>query len=231
MADLSKNPLWGKLGKKSDDLQTELTGPKYSYTDHVPGPSTLGIGTDGSMGQLVSNTEGVISYVDTLITGNPPLGNQYYINTGGTCTAPDKSLKPRYNYINNLPSGAADLPAAMSELGSDFNGLVPGVLGDIESLNPMYMFTALTADSSPPCACYTCQVNTDPTGVASEYLSPELSPDFSPSLCIQVDQSVCDKKGGGKESFTNRSTYDFIGFFVALGFLSLLIFSGKKMKL
>lgn len=229
MADLSKNPLWGKLGKKSDDLQTELIGPKYNYTDHIPAPSSLGIGSDGTMGQLVTNTEGVISYVDTLITGDPPLGNQYFVNTGGTCTAPDKSLKPRYNYINNLPSASSVMPAAMSELGSGFTGLVPGIIGDIEALNPMYMFTALTADSSPSCACYTCQVNTDPTGVASAFLSPELTPDFSSSVCIQADSSLCEK--GGKESFTNRSTYDFIGFFVAVGFLSFLIFSGKKMKL
>jgi hypothetical protein len=228
MADLSKNSIWTDLEKKSDNVETELLGPAYNYSDHVPGPASLGAGTDGSLGQLVSNTGAVISYVKTLITGDPPLGNQYFINTGGTCTAPDGSLQPRYNYINNLSSGAGDLPAAMSELGSDFNGLVPGVLGDIESLNPTYMFTALTSDSSPPCACYLCQLNTDPNGGGYNFLTPELTPDFSSAICAQVDQSYCMKKT--KESFTNRSEHSILPFLIAGGLFMLLIFSAKKLK-
>jgi hypothetical protein len=159
MADLSANSLWADIGNAEADasnLQTEILGPAYSYADSITGPSSLGVGSDGSFSQLGSNASAIAYYVEALITGNPPLGNQYFVNTGGVCSAPDGSLQPRYNYINNISSGAAALPAAMSELGTDFNGLIPGVVDDIEGLNPLHMFSALTADANPPCVCMSC---------------------------------------------------------------------------
>lgn len=197
MADLGKNPLWSNLQNSTSDI----LGPSYSYADNVPGPSSLGVGSDGTMSQLGRNASAVGTYVKTLITGDPPLGNQFFVNTGGTCTAPDGSVQPRSNYINNMSSGAEDLPAGIKELGSDFNGLIPGVVGDIEGLNPLHLFTALTEDASPQCACYQCTV-TDPTGQQYGFLTPSMSPDFDSTLCSQVDTSKCL---GGTESFSNMT--------------------------
>ena len=196
MGDTGGNPLFAKA-KAGGDIQTEILGPSYSYTDHVPAPSSLGIGTDGSFSQLGTNMSGIGTYVSTMIDGDPPLGNQYFVNTGGTCTAPDGSLQPRYNYINNKPSVGDLLPAGMSELGSGIHGLIPGVIGDIESLNPLYLINSLVADASPACECYKCTV-TD--GAPARFLTTSLSPDFDPNECQQVDVSQCL---ASSESFEN----------------------------
>jgi hypothetical protein len=190
-------------------------GPSYSYVDNIPGPSSLGIGSDGTFSQLGTNLSGIGTYVSTMIDGDPPLGNQFFVNTGGTCIAPDGSSQSRYNYINNKPSGAGILPASMSEIGSGMNGLVPGVIGDIEGLNPMYMMKAIMADSSPKCECYKCDVT---TGASSRFLTTSLSPDYNSTNCTQVDASQCTS-----ESFENENSVSPIPTFVAIGLLVFIV--------
>ena len=97
MADLGANSLWSNL----DNAETDILGPDYSYSDNIPGPNSLGVGSAGSMGQLTTNIDAANQYVKIMVTGDPPLGNQYYVNTGGACTAPDGSTQSRFNYINN----------------------------------------------------------------------------------------------------------------------------------
>lgn len=202
MADLSKNQLWGDINAKSSNVNTNITGPSYSYSDHIPTPDSLGVGSDGTFSQLGRNSSAIVRYVDDLIDGDP-LGNQFFVNTGGTCNAPDGSVQPRYNYVNNVSAG-----------------LITGILEDIGSLNPLYLFNSLTSDGSPSCECYTCQTSDGPQ---SYFLNTDLSPDFSTSLCTKVDPSVC----AGKESFTNKSESK-LPFFIALGLLGILIVLRKN---
>jgi hypothetical protein len=220
MADAGSNPMWSNMTTGSSDI----LGPDYSYADNIQGPSSLGVGSAGTFGQLGTNASAIEYYVKTLITGDPPLGNQFFVNTGGTCTAPDGQLRSRYNYINNMSSGAAALPSAMSEIGSDFNGLIPGVVDDIEGLDPLYIFSALASDGSPSCLCYKCNV-TD--GSPYQWLTSSLSPDFSTDQCQQVDSSFCPAPAA-TESFTNQgSMVNCIPTIVAGLLLGLLVFSGK----
>lgn len=241
MADLGLNSLWSDIEGKADNVETDILGPDYSYADAIQGPSSLGVGSQGSFGQLFTNAKAIAYYVEALITGDPPLGNQYFVNTGGTCTAPDGTLKPRYNYINNMSSGSAALPAAIAEIGSDFNGLLPGVVDDIEGLNPLYLFKGMSSDANPACACYKCSV-TD--GFPFQYLTPELSPDFASGGCTLTESVLCDAaikqtaaaaaayakeaQSAGSESFTNPESLvgaipTVIAGLALLGF----IFSGK----
>ena len=201
MGDLDKNPLWTDIKNGGANVQNDILGPSYSYAENIPGPSSLGVGTDGSFSQLGTNMDAIGTYVSTMIDGDPPLGNQYFVNTGGTCTAPDGSLQPRYNYINNKPNGANLIPSGMSELGAGVNGLIPGVIGDIEGLNPLFLMNSLMADSSPACACYSCPV-TD--GAGARFLTTSLSPDFDPNVCSQVDISQCI---ASSESFENQNDF------------------------
>lgn len=223
MADLGVNDLWSKL----DNSETDVLGPDYSYSDNIPGPNSLGVGSGGSMGQLMTNVNAANQYVKIMVTGDPPLGNQYYVNTGGACTAPDGSTQSRYNYINNKSVGSDLLPAGLSDLSflsSDLNGLIPGIVGDLEGLNPLFLFKSLVADGTPQCKCYQCEV-TD--GSQYNFLTPELSPDFDSNLCTQVDTALC--KSSGKESFTNwrTSRMSCIPTIIALIGMTLLTFSGK----
>jgi hypothetical protein len=224
MADLGTNNLWSDMSS-GQDVQTEILGPSYSYADAITGPTSLGVGSDGSFGQLGSNASAIAYYVEALITGNPPLGNQYFVNTGGTCTAPDGSVQPRYNYINNMSSGAAALPPSIAEVGSDFNGLIPGIADDIEGLNPLHLFSSLMVDSSPACVCMSCPTSTT-SGSDAKFLNTDLSPDLTGSSCTQVDPSVCL---GTTESFTNPSSFveTIPTILAALGIL-YFVFSGRK---
>jgi hypothetical protein len=198
MADLGANSLWSDIKSGGPNVQTDLLGPSYSYADSITGPTSLGVGSSGSFNQLGTNADAIAYYTEALITGNPPLGNQYFVNTGGMCAAPNGTLQPRYNYINNMSTGAGALPAAISELGSDFNGLIPGVVDDIEGLNPLHLFSSLIADANPPCVCMSCPVSG--SGNQSRFLTTSLSPDLAASQCQQVDPSQCSST----ESFTNK---------------------------
>ena len=198
MADLGANSLWSDIENGASNVQTDILGPSYNYADSITGPTSLGVGSNGSFGQLGTNANAIAYYTQALITGNPPLGNQYFVNTGGMCTAPNGSLQSRYNYINNMATGAGALPAAISELGSDFNGLIPGVVDDIEGLNPLYLFSALVEDANPPCVCMSCPTS---AGTVAKFLTSSLSPDISSSQCQQVDPSQC---ASPSESFANK---------------------------
>jgi hypothetical protein len=85
----------------------------------------------------------------------------------------------------------------LKDIGSDFNGLIPGTVGDIASLNPLYLFKSLSADAEPPCKCYKCNVT---SGDSTGFLTPELTPDFDSANCQEVDAAQCVK---AKESFAN----------------------------
>lgn len=227
MADAGANSLWSDIENGTGNVSTDILGPDYSYSDNIPGPNSLGIGSNGSMGQIMTNLGGINQYVKIMITGDPPLGNQYYVNTGGACTAPDGSTQSRYNYVNNKSVGADLVPQGMNDLSfisSDLNGLIPGIVGDIEGLNPLYLFKSLMADGTPACQCYQCAVT---TGSPYNFLTPELSPDFDTNLCTQVDTSLC--KSAGKESFENWRTarMSCIPTIVAFAGLLFLTFSGK----
>jgi hypothetical protein len=224
MANLGANPVWDDIKNAPGNAETAVLGPSYSYSDNIPGPTSLGVGSDGSFSQLFSNLGASIQYVKVMLTGDPPLGNAYFVNTGGTCTAPDGSTQSRMNFINNFPSGRTLLPKSLNELSfltSDLNGLVPGVVGDIEGLNPVYLFNAMTADGTPACSCYSC---TSSTGTKFGFLTPELTPDFDADICTVVDPSNCKTT----ESFSNYSpAMSALPTILAAVGLGILTFSGK----
>lgn len=165
------NPLWGKLTSAG----SQITGPSYDYVKNIQSPGNLGVGSDGNFGQMATNMRAGFKYVDYLIEG-PALGNSYFLNTGGTCINKHGEYVSRYNYVNNMPSRNAVFG----------EGLVSGVLDDVGSMNPMYLLKGLTADATPACDLYKCDV-TDTTNGDTQYLSPGMSPDFAKGNCRAVD--------------------------------------------
>lgn len=219
MANLGQNPLWNSVS--SGTSGESIMGPSYSYADNIQGPSSMGVGSRGTFSQVGTNTAAITNYVKYMISG-PALGNQYFVNSGGTCKSSDGSVQSRYNYINNLANGADTLPDAMKQdlggIASNFDGLLPGMLEDIEGLNPIHLFSALASDSEPTCECYTCQTSGGPQ---SKFLNVGLTPDFDSSLCTKVDNSVCGKT---TEGFSDLNEYLLFGGI----FLGILILMNKK---
>ena len=218
MANLDQNPIWDQVSSGAGSATTAVMGPEYSYADNIQGPSSLGVSSNGTISQIGTNSSAITQYVKYMISG-PALGNQYFVNTGGSCTAPDQSVQPRYNYINNVSNGEAILPQSMKDdlggIASDFNGILPGMLQDIEGLNPVNLFTALSADSTPTCECYSCPVS---GGTESRFLNISLTPDFSSSTCKVVDVSNCINS---KEGFTDGSSV--MPLMLGLGLLVILM--------
>jgi hypothetical protein len=206
------NSVWSSV---AGGTGTSIMGPSYSYVDNIQSPSALGVGSDGSMSQIARNIGGIVTYVQYLISG-PAMGNRFFVKTGGTCTAPDGSSQSRSNYVNNVTDAAEALPESMRRdlggLASDFNGLIPGMIQDVEGLNPVSLFNSLSADSVPTCECYSCPVS---SGLSNGFLNTTLSPDYDPDLCQKVDPSVCKNV----ESFEDDSVTPI---FVAVGILLLL---------
>lgn len=200
MANLGLNSLWGDVKNKNPAAETAVVGPSYSYSDNIEDPEALGVGPEGSFNQLGTNLGAVGSYVNTLV-GSRKMGDQYMVNTGGTCTAPDGSIQARFNYINNLSKG-----------------LVFGVINDIGGLNPMYLMNSITASASPACSCYECEVT---SGSAFNWLTPDLSPDFDKKKCKVVDSSKCPRVKI-TETFANDTFIPTIIAWVSLGALLLL---------
>ena len=199
------NPLLSNMqanatsGGGDSSITDELLGPSFDYTAAIQSPSQLGVSDNGTIGQVATNAEAIGSYVDSLILSGP-LGNQYFKNTGGTCKAPDGSTQNRYTYVNNQKTAAdllepiaeiaPGLGNALQDLGNDFAGIIPGMLGDLAGLNPLNIMNALILDGVPPCQQYSCPTTDsqgNSTGSQTQYVTPALENDLR--VCTATTES------------------------------------------
>lgn len=140
--------------------EEKYMGPDYPYYKYIKTPSEIGMSDKGSLKQMGKNIDGLIGYVELLVSGKSkasatgrPLGNKFFLKTGGKCT--DKSTKQevdRYIYINNVPQG--NIPFISSGVGvnfTEFKGLIPGTISNLNAFNPMEMFQAFLSGSKPDC--------------------------------------------------------------------------------
>ena len=156
----------------ADNVEQSLLGPDYEYWKQINSPSQIGMSSDGSLGTLATDVAGLIAYVELLVTGKGkasktgnPLGNRFFLKTGATCkdTKTGKDVT-RYVYINNVPTG--NIPFISSGMGvdfSDFEGLIPGAMGNLDTLNPFAIFSSFMTGTNPPCQELT--MDTTPSSV------------------------------------------------------------------
>jgi hypothetical protein len=148
-------------------VEQRLLGPTYPYFKNIKTPSQLGMSDKGSIQQMAQDVNGLIQYVEVLVTGNSqasatggPLGNKFFLQTGAKCAATDNNGQQvdRYIYIDNVPAG--NIPFISSGLGvdfSEFKGLIPGAMSNLNVLNPFAIMSAFTSGSTPPCQELTMQ--------------------------------------------------------------------------
>lgn len=199
-------------------VQDKYLGPSYPYWKNIKTPSQIGMSDAGNLTTLGKDVNGLIQYVEVLVSGDSsasttggPLGNKFFLNTGGKCLANDTNQNVnRYIYINNVPQG--NIPFVSSGMGtnfSDFRGLIPGTMSNLNTLNPFTIMQAFMTGATPPCEKVTLETVDTNNNVStqSHYVS---------TVDLQ-NMDACNFQGGKnpvtgascKESFQNLEPADF----------------------
>lgn len=201
-----------------DATQEELLGPSYKYYDQIKSPSQLKMSSHGSFSTLEKNMEGIFAYVDLLVSGaskasknGKPLGNKFFLKTGATCNdvKTNKDVD-RYVYIDNVPNGS--IPFISTGMGddtlSDFKGLIPGALGNIDAFNPFTILQGFVTGTDASCEEITMEVidSNDTSSTESQHVL--LTDIKSISPCSFSDNKNPVTKSTCTESFTSNNIYN-----------------------
>jgi hypothetical protein len=166
MSNTSSNNIFKDVLNDAQGVQNKLLGPTYPYYNNIKTPSQIGMSSNGSISALTSDIDGLINYVTLLVEGKSkasstgqPLGNKFFLKTGAKCldTSTNQQVD-RYIYVDNVPDGS--IPFISQGLGvnfSDFRGLIPGAMGDLNVLNPFSIMQAFLSGTNPPCQQLTMQ--------------------------------------------------------------------------
>lgn len=153
----------------AQSVEERLLGPTYPYYKNIRTPSQIGMSDKGTIQQMAKDIDGLIQYVQLLVSGKSnasstggPLGNKFFLQTGAKCAAINNCTNKndpstckqvdRYIYVDNVPRG--NIPFISSGLGvnfSEFKGLIPGAMGNLNVLNPYAIMRAFMSGSTPPC--------------------------------------------------------------------------------
>ena len=207
--DAAKNP---------SGLEERLLGPTYPYWKNIKMPSELGMSDKGTIQQMAKNIGGLIGYVELIASGGGdasktgrPLGNKFFLQTGGKCVdIVSKEDADRYIYISNVPDGS--IPFISSGMGinfKDLKGLIPGVLSDLNVLNPFAIMGSFMAGSNPDCPPITMQTidNNNVVGQQTQFVAladiSNITPCEFPNRKNPVTNAKC------VEAFESRAPLDY----------------------
>jgi len=163
--------------KDVNGIQTKLLGPDYPYYKNIKSPSDIGMSSAGNLSALTRDVNGLIAYVELLVSGGgkasatgKPLGNKFFLKTGADCLSTTTNQPvDRYIYINNVPQG--NIPIISSGMGvnfSEFKGLIPGTISDLNVLNPYTIMSSFLSGSNPKCQEITMQTIDTNNNVSNE---------------------------------------------------------------
>jgi len=145
-------------------------GSPYKPADAMKTPPQIGVSVGDSMGDVVNGIKGVGFYIDQigfgssstgLTNGMPlkPLGVNYFIKTGMTCS----NGADMWQYMKGITEGDAlgpKIKSVMSDMGlPPLQGLAPGMIEDAENaLNPAPLMNSLFGSGYPQCKQVTLSV-------------------------------------------------------------------------
>jgi hypothetical protein len=150
----------------AEGIQEKLLGPTYPYYKNIKMPKQIGMSDEGSLSALGKDVNGLIQYVEVLVTGNSqasatggPLGNKFFLQTGAKCKdVASGNQVDRYIYVDNVPNG--NIPFISQGLGvnfTEFEGLIPGAMGNLNVLNPFAIMSSFLSGATPDCKELTMQ--------------------------------------------------------------------------
>ena len=150
----------------SSNSQNSPNSHSYPYYKNIKSPSQIGMTDHGSLSALGKDIDGLMAYVEVLVSGKSkasktgrPLGNKYFVDTKSSCkdTSTGKVV-PRHFYVNNVPMG--NIPFISEGMGEDFTsfrGLLPGVISNLNVLDPRGLVSSFTESGTPDCAQLTME--------------------------------------------------------------------------
>ena len=154
--------------KDPKKTQGSLLGKSYDYSKNIKSTEDLGISDKGNMETLAKDIKGMFAYVDLLVSQNAtasktgqPLGDKFFMKTGGQCKATDTQKNvDRYIYVNNVPTSSTP-------------GLIGGIIQDITKLNPFALMGAFMQSDTPKCMPITMEtINADSNkGQETQYVA------------------------------------------------------------
>jgi len=139
-------------------------GPNYSPADQMLPPASIGVRRSGDLSAVVGAVKGVIYYGDMMAFGQPssgftqgmpgltPLGVNYFINSGLTCS----NGATMWEYVQTIPTGSAlgeKVQKAIRGVGlPQLRGMAPGILEDAQAaLDPAPVINAMVGSGYPQC--------------------------------------------------------------------------------
>ena len=139
-------------------------GPSYNPADEMLPPAAIGVHRGGNLGDVVDAVKGVVYYGDMIGFGAPssdftkgkpglrPLGVNYFINSGITCS----NGAAMWEYVKTIPQGNAmgnKVKDALAGVGlPPLRGMAPGMIEDVKSaLNPYPVINAVVGSGYAKC--------------------------------------------------------------------------------
>lgn len=166
----------------SQPIEPNTTTDAYPYYKNIRTPSEIGMSDKGSLSVLGKDINGLMSYVEILVSGkgsasktNQPLGNKFFVHTKASCTdVKTNTTVPRSFYVSNVPMG--NIPLISSGMGEDFTefrGILPGIISDLNAFNPMNLVSSFSESSAPECQSLTMETidTTNKKGYETNYVT------------------------------------------------------------
>ena len=206
------NNMFQEVLQNANAAKERYLGPDYPYYKYIRTPSEINMSNRGTLSQLGKNINGLISYVELLVSGGGkasatgrPLGNKFFLKTGGKCTDKTSGQEvDRYIYINNVPQG--NIPFISSGVGvnfSEFKGLIPGTISNLNAFNPMLMLQSFLSGSKPDCQELTMETIDIYNNRSTESHFVTLVDIQNMDPCAFKDRRNPLTKAGCRETFSN----------------------------
>lgn len=202
-------------------------GPTYNPADEMLPPAQIGVRRGGDLGDVVDAVKGVIYYGDMIGFGAPssgftngmpglrPLGVNYFINSGLTCS----NGATMWEFVQTIPDGSALGDKIKDALAAvrlpPLRGMAPGMLEDVKfALNPAPVINAIVGSGYPKCELVKKQVGdavgqiqnvdgvllVDPIGI----MSSSGGPPYYQERWVQAKYEAKLRPGETQESADNR---------------------------
>ena len=169
--------LFDQIEENASEVKNNLLGPSYPYYKNINNPQAIGMSSRGTLRNLTNDVNGLIAYTELLVTGTgkasktgQPLGNKFFLQSGGKCKDVNTGAKEdRYSYINNVPLGNIPfISSALDQNFTTFRGLIPGAMSNLNSLNPFSLFSGFNQGATPDCQSLTMETINDKNEKNSE---------------------------------------------------------------